>query len=321
MNVLRRKLAGGAALCALLPATPLALAQAWPSRPLRIVHGYDAGTNPDTLARLLAPGLAERLGQPVVVESRPGAAGRIAGKYVATQPGDGHTLLMLTAGDPVVAALDPRVPYKLQQDFAFVSGVTEFPFLLCVAADSPLKTLPDLLAAARARPGQITYGTPGVGTTQSMAGELLQKMGGVDLLHVPYKGNAFQDLLGGRVDLLIAAPSVSTALIQGGKVRAIAITSKEPHPALPEVAPVRRAVPDYEVNSWLGLAVPRATPEAVVHKLAATVQAVAAQDSVRSAITGAGSLVAANGSEALRQRVDADVKKWGALAGRVKLEG
>lgn len=320
MNMHRRSIVRGAALCALLPAAHLARAQEGSSRPLRIVHGYDSGTNPDTIARLLAPGLSERLGQAVIVEPKPGAAGRIAAKYVAGQPADGHNLIMLTAGDAVVAALDPKLPYKLLQDFAFVSSVIEFPFLFCVAAASPIKSLADLLAQARSRPGQVSYGTPGVGTTQSMAGELLQQMAGVDLLHVPYKGNAFPDLLGGRVDFLIAAPSVSTALIQGGKVRAIAITAREPHAGLPDAMPVRRLVPDYEVNSWLGLAVPKSTPDAVVQRLSTAVQAVTASDNVRATITAAGSAVAPSSGEAFRARVEADVKKWSALSGRVRLE-
>ncbi|MDP3170751.1 MAG: tripartite tricarboxylate transporter substrate-binding protein [Polaromonas sp.] len=321
MSINRRSLVRAAALCALLPTAHIARSQQWPSRPIRIVHGYDGGTNPDTLSRLLAPGLSERLGQPIVVEPKPGAAGRIAAKYVSAQPGDGHTLLMLTAGDAVVAALDPNVQYKLLLDFSFVSSVIEFPFLFCVAAGSPIKSLSDLFAMARSRPGQVSYGTPGVGTTQSMAGELLQKMAGVELLHVPYRGNAFPDLLGGRVDFLIAAPSVSTSLIQGGKIRAIGVTSSGAYPTLPDVAPVRSLVPGYEVNSWLGLGVPKSTPDAVVQRLSSSVQVVSNADAVRSAITSAGSVVAAGTSEAFRTRVEADVKKWSSFSGRIRLEG
>ena len=320
MNINRRRIMQGAALSALLPQVWAAQAQAWPARPLRIVHGYESGTNPDTISRLLTPGLSERLGQPVIVEPKPGAAGRIAAKYVTTQTADGYTLLMLTAGDAVVAALDPKVPYKLLQDFTFISSVIEFPFLLCVAADSPIKSLADLMAMAKARPGQVSYGTPGVGTTQSMAGELLQKMADVALLHVPYKGNAFPDLLGGRVDFLIVSPSVATPLIQGNKIRAIAITSKDPHPALPDALPVRRLVHDYEVKSWLGLAAPKSTPDATVQRLVSDVQAITATDGFRASVTNAGSMVAASSSDAFRARVEADVKKWSTLSGRVRLE-
>jgi tripartite-type tricarboxylate transporter receptor subunit TctC len=320
MNINRRELLQLTAASALTLKGGAALAESWPAKPLRIVHGYDSGSNPDTISRIIAPTLGERLGQSVIVESKPGAAGRIAARYVASQPGDGYTLVMLTAGDAVVAALDPRVQYKLLKDFAFVSSVIEFPFLLCVSADSPIRSLADLLFEAKRRPGALSYGTPGVGTTHSAAAELLQKMAKIELLHIPYKGNAFTDLLGGRVDFLISTPSVTLPLIQSGKVRAIAVTSETPLSALPEVPAVARLVPGYEVNSWLGLAVPIGTPKARVEQLSAGVQAAAASENVRKALGATGSLVAASTSEAFRQRVETDVKKWKALSGRIKLE-
>lgn len=320
MNMNRRDLLQLTALSALSLDGVAARAEAWPTRPLRIVHGYDGGTNPDTISRIIAPALSQRLGQPVIVEAKPGAAGRIAARYVASQPADGYTLMMLTAGDAVVAALDPRVPYKLLKDFAFVSSVIESPFLFCVSASSPIKSFADLLFEAKRQPGRLSYGTPGLGATQSAAGELLQKMAGIELLHIPYKGNAFTDLLGGRVDVLIATPSVSLPLIQSGKVRAIAITSKAALPALPDVHPVARLVPDYEVNSWLGLAVPHGTPKARVQQLSAGVQATAAVEDVRRALVATGSIVAASSSDAFRARVEKDVKKWTSLSARVKLD-
>jgi tripartite-type tricarboxylate transporter receptor subunit TctC len=320
MNMNRRELLQLTALSALSMNGGAALAESWPAKPLRIVHGYDSGSNPDTISRIIAPTLGERLGQAVIVESKPGAAGRIAARYVASQPGDGYTLVMLTAGDAVVAALDPRVQYKLLKDFAFVSSVIEFPFLLCVSADSPIKSFADLLFEAKRRPGRLSFGTPGVGTTHSAAGELLQKMAGIELLHIPYKGNAFTDLLGGRVDLLIATPSVSLPLIQSGKVRALAVTSSAALPAIPDVAPVARLVPGYEVNSWLGLAVPGATPKGRVQQLSTAVQAAAAMENVRKALGATGSMIAASSSDVFRARVEKDVKKWAALSGRVKLE-
>jgi len=320
MDIRRRAIVRWAALGAAPFLQAPAWSETWPARPLRIVHGYDNGSNPDTISRLIVPAMSEQLGQPVIVEPKPGAAGRIAAAQVAKLPGDGYTLLMLTAGDSVVAALDPRVPYKLLQDFSFVSAVTEFPFLFCVSADSRIRSLADLLVEAKRRPGQVSYGTPGLGTTHSLAGELLQKEAGVQLLHIPYKGNAFTDLLGGRVDFLIATPAVSLPLIQSGKVRAIAVTSKGPHPAVPDAMAVDRLIPGYEVNSWLGLATPRGTPRERVQRLSAAVQAAVATERVRAALVGTGSAVAASGSEAFRARIEKDVKKWTGLAGRVKLD-
>lgn len=320
MNMNRRELLQLTALSALSLNSVAARAEAWPARPLRIVHGYDGGSNPDTISRIIGPALSQRLGQPVIVEAKPGAAGRIAARYVASQPADGCTLMMLTAGDAVVAALDSRVQYKLLKDFAFVSSVIEFPFLFCVNANSPIKSFADLLFEAKRRPGALSYGTPGLGTTHSAAGELLQKMAGIELLHIPYKGNAFTDLLGGRVDVLITTPSVSLPLIQSGKVRAIATTAKAALPALPEVWPVARLVPDYEVNSWLGLAVPSGTPKERVQQLSTGVQAAAAVEDVRKALGATGSMVAASSSDAFRARVEKDVKKWTSLSARVKLD-
>lgn len=320
MNMNRRELLQLTALSALSLNSVAARAEAWPARPLRIVHGYDGGSNPDTISRIIGPALSQRLGQPVIVEAKPGAAGRIAARYVASQPADGYTLMMLTAGDAVVAALDSRVQYKLLKDFAFVSSVIEFPFLFCVNANSPIKSFADLLFEAKRRPGALSYGTPGLGTTHSAAGELLQKMAGIELLHIPYKGNAFTDLLGGRVDVLITTPSVSLPLIQSGKVRAIATTAKAALPALPEVWPVARLVPDYEVNSWLGLAVPSGTPKERVQQLSTGVQAAAAVEDVRKALGATGSMVAASSSDAFRARVEKDVKKWTSLSARVKLD-
>ena len=181
---------------------------AFPSKPIRIVHGYDNGSNPDTVSRIISPSLTERLGQTIVTEPRPGAGGRIATAYVATQEPDGYSLMMLTAGDTVIAATDPKLSYDLLRDYAFITTVVEFPFILMVPAESPIKTLRDLINAAKASPGKLTFATPGVRTTQHLSGELFKLTAGIDLLHVPFKGSAFTDLIGGRLDSLIAAPAI-----------------------------------------------------------------------------------------------------------------
>jgi tripartite-type tricarboxylate transporter receptor subunit TctC len=320
MNPQRRLTLQGLALSAFSATTLSAFGQTWPTRILRIVHGYESGANPDAIARVISPGLSERLGQQIIVEAKPGGAGRIATRYVAIQPADGYTMIMLTAGDAVLAALDRKLPYDLLKDFSFVSSVIESPLVLCVAADSPIKTLADLLAAAKRKPGTLTFGTPGIGTTQHMAGELLQSRANIELLHVPYKGNAFMDLIGGRVDFLIAAPSVAIPQIRGNKVRAIALTSKAPLATLPDVAPVAQILPDYDVNSWLGLALPAGTPAERIQRLSKEVQATLGTDAVRNIISNGGSVPAPSSGEAFRARIESDVKKWSTLSGRVKLE-
>lgn len=317
-----RRLAGHAlaALMAAMPVAPALAQTPWPAKPIRIMHGFDGGSNPDTVARVIGPALGERLGQPVVIESRPGAGGRIATGYVATQPADGYTLIMLTAGDGVVAATDPKLPYDLARDYIFISTVIGFPFLVLVNASSPMQNLADALAAARRDPGKLTFGTPGLRTTQHLVGELIKTSANVDLTHVPFKGTAFADLLGGRVDFLIAAPAVATPQIRAGKVRAITVTSRELMPAYPDVRPVAETIPGFEVSSWLGLATPAGTPQAIVDRINAEVQRVLALEDVRARLLATGSDVTPSTPQAFRARVEGDIRKWRALAERAKLD-
>ncbi len=319
MNIRRRNLLQALGAATLLgPAA--AHAQAYPGKPIRIVHGYDNGSNPDTVSRIISPSLTERLGQSIVTEPRPGAGGRIATAYVATQEPDGYTLMMLTAGDTVIAATDPKLSYDLLRDYAFVTTVVEFPFILMVPAESPIKTLRDLINAAKASPGKLTFATPGVRTTQHLSGELFKLTAGIDLLHVPFKGSAFTDLIGGRLDSLIAAPAVSTPQIKGGKVRAIAVTGRQRLETFPDLPTFAETLPGFEVYSWLGLGAPAKTPAAVVERLGSEVRTVIAQEAVRAKLLATGSLVGGSTPEAFRARAEADIRKWKALAEKVKLD-
>lgn len=308
-----------AAFLALGAVTAAAQTATWPTRPVRIVHGYDNGSNPDTLSRLMAPLLAERLGQPVVVESRAGAGGRIATGYVAGLPPDGTTFIMLTAGDGVVAATDPKLSYDLLRDFAFATQVIQFEFLYITGADSPVRSLADLLEAARRAPGKLTFGTPGIATTQHLAGELLQSSAGVKLQHVPFKGTAIADLLGGRIDMVIAAPAVVAAQVKSGKLRPLAVTGRARMSAYPDVPAIAEIAPDYEVSSWLGLAAPAKTEPAIIERMAAEVRRVLADESIRGRILATGSDVAPSTPEAFRARVESDVRKWKRVAAGLQL--
>lgn len=320
MDSRRRLLLKALGASAVLGPAPVG-AQGYPTKPIRIVHGFDNGSNPDTVARILAPSLTERLGQAIVTEPKPGAGGKIATAYVATQEPDGHTLMMLTAGDTVSAATDSKLAYDLLRDFAFITTVVEFPFVIMVNADSPVKTLKDLLDAAKKAPGKLTFATPGVRTTQHLTGELLKVTAGVDLLHVPFKGSAFTDLIAGRLDSLIAAPAVSMPQIKGGKVRAIAVTARQRMDTLADVPTVAETLPGFEVYSWLGLAAPAKTSAAIVDRLSTEVRSVIAQEAVRARLLATGSLVGGSTPEAFRSRVEADVRKWKGLAAKVSLEG
>lgn len=298
-----------------------AQAQAYPSRPVRIVHGYNSGTNPDVISRIIGPSLTEKLGQPIVVEPKPGAGGRIATGYVATQEPDGYTLMMLTGGDSVTAAFDQKLSYDLLRDYAFVASVIHSSLMIVVGADSPLKNTRDFLDAGKTKPGGLTFGTPGVGTTQHLAGELLKIAAGINLEHVPYRENAFPDLIGGRVDFLIAAPSVSVPQIAAGRVRALAVTSRERIALAKDVPTLSETLPNFDVSSWLGLAVPVKTPAPIVERLSETMRQVLGDEAVRMRLLATGNDIGGLIGKDFRARVEADVGKWKSLVGKVRLDG
>ena len=302
-------------------ALPGAFAQTWPAKPVRIVHGYDSGSNPDTVGRAISQALGERLGQPIVIEPKPGAGGRIATAYVTTQEPDGYTLMMLTGGDGVNAATDPKLPYDLLRDYSFAGMVSLFAFMLLVKADSPFKTLAELIDAAKKSPGKLTFATPGVRTTQHLSGELIKATAGVDLLHVPFKGNPFTELIGGRLDLMIAAPTISTAQIKGGAVRAIAVTGRTRMDTFPDVPAVAETLPGFEVTSWLGLAAPAKTPAAVITRINSDLRQVLGQEAVRARLLAIGTEPAGGPAEGMRARVESDIRKWRELARTAKLDG
>ena len=305
----RRTLLAAAGAALLLPAGA-ARAQAWPARPIRIIHGFDSGSNPDTVARIIAPALTERLGQSLVIEAKPGAGGRIATAYVATQEPDGYTLMMLTAGDSVTAATESKLPFDLLRDYAFISTVIQFPFVILVGADSPYKNLREFLDAAKRAPGKLNFGTPGIRTTQHFCGELLKSSAGVDLLHVPFKGSPFPDLIGGRLDCMIAAPSISTPQIKSGKVRALAVSGRTRLESLPEVATVAETVPGFEATTWFALFGPANLPREVVAKLNAEVKRVFALPDVQERLRTLGLEPWISSPDELAKFQAAEIVKW-----------
>ncbi len=305
--------------------TPFSQAQTWPAKPVRIVHGYDSGSNPDTVGRAISQALSERLGQPIVIEPRPGAGGRIATAYVTTQEPDGYTLMMLTGGDGVNAATqsatEGKLPYDLLRDYSFFGLVSRFAFMVLVKADSPFKTLREALDFARRNPGKLTFATPGVRTTQHLTGELINAMAGTNLLHVPFKGNAFTELIGSRLDLMIAAPTISTPQIKGGAVRAIAVTGKARMDTFPDVPTVAETLAGFEVTSWLGLAAPAKTPAGVISRINADLRQVLGQEAVRARLLAIGTDPAGGPAEDMRARVESDIRKWRELSRTAKLDG
>ncbi|MBO9644585.1 tripartite tricarboxylate transporter substrate binding protein [uncultured Pseudacidovorax sp.] len=314
-SISRRHLMLGAAAAAALP--PLAFAQgAYPSRPIQLIHGFGAGGNADVVARLVGQKLQVALNQPVVVDIKSGAGGAIATGFVAKAPADGYNLVMLTGAHTVTAALRKSLPYDSVNDFAFISTVSAFPFVVAVRAEHPAKTLAQLLDMART--GRVSFTSVGVGSTQHMVGELLSATAGVPLLHVPYRGGGapVQAVIGGEVDVLSDTLTVAAPHIQSGRLRALAVTSAQPWPSAPGVPPVAATLPGFEVRSWLGLAAPAGTPDAIVQRLNAEVRKLLQLPDVNKALLAAGSVAAPSSPEAMKDMVQNEIARWRGVIAR-----
>jgi tripartite-type tricarboxylate transporter receptor subunit TctC len=306
------------AAVAAVGAPAIARAQAYPSQTIRVMHGYDAGSNPDTIARHLSGPLTEILGQQIVVEPRPGAAERLAASQIARMKPDGYTLYLMTGGQAVVSATDRSLSYDLLKDFDFISIVTRFPFVLTVAPDSRFKTVQAYFDEAKKEPGKITYGTSGVGSTLHMAMELILEKTGTKMVHVPYKGGIgapYNDLVGGRLDMNVATFSGAQPLLKTDKLRALAVTSKERHPRFTDVPTIAETlVPDYDVVSWLGFTSPAGLPPAIRDRLYEAFKQAMARPEVKSKLEELGNDTRVTSPAEFRARVEADMARWRPLA-------
>ena len=311
----RRALMAG--LGAALATPRLAHAQAaFPTKTIRIVHGYSAASNPDTIARVISPSMIETLGQSVVVEPKPGAGERIAAQYVMSQPADGYALYLMTGGANVISATDPQTPINTLKDFSYVSMITSFPFALFVATGSPIQTFKDLKAAAAANPGKLNYGHSGVGNTLHLGVEYLKGLTGMKMEPIAYKdtGQQIADLISGRLDVVISTFTAYHGPLANRQVRTIGVTSKARWPLNPEVPPIADDVPGYEVVSWLGLAAPAGLPADIADKLSGAVRIAVARPDVKSRLVGMGNDTPANTPAEFRARIEADYAKWKPLA-------
>jgi tripartite-type tricarboxylate transporter receptor subunit TctC len=263
----RRKFLHLAAGAAVLPAVSRnARAQAYPAKPVRIVVGYAAGGVNDILARLIGHWLSERLGQPFVIENRPGAGSNLATETVARAPADGHTLLLASAANAINATLYDKLSFNFLRDIAPVAGLMRAPNIMEVNPSVPVKSVPEFIAYAKANPGKINMASAGNGTTAHMAGELFKMMAGVELLHVPYRGQpqALSDLIGGRVQVMFDTTPPFFEHIKAGKLNALAVASATRWESLPELPTVDSFVPGYEVSGWYGLGAPTGTPSGII---------------------------------------------------------
>jgi len=299
-------------LALLLAATGTA-AQEFPVHPLKIVQGFAAGGNADTAARVLGNEMSKSLGQPIVVETRPGAASTIAADLVAKAAPDGYTLLLVTGGHPVAGALYKSLPYNTVDSFQMISTATFFPFLVIVRGDSPAQNLRALLDAARAKPDTVTFGSAGIGATQHLTGELLGKMAKVKLVHVPYKGDtaAIAALLGNEIRFIIAPATAALGQLRAGRLRALAATGPTRWEGLPDVPTVAESgVADFDVRSWMGLATTHGAPGAIVNRLNAVMLRALQVPEVRAKFAEMGGEVRGSTPEEMRARVERELQNW-----------
>jgi tripartite-type tricarboxylate transporter receptor subunit TctC len=300
------------AACALIAHTALALGQAWPAKPIKLVTPFPPAGSADVIARLIAQQLAEQLGQPVIVDNRPGAGGVVGNDYVAKQPGDGYTLLLITGAYPVQAAMLKQLPFDPLADIAMLSMLTTYPFVISVRPDSPFRSLGDLIAYAKANPGKLNYPSSGVGTVHHLSGELLNAMAGIEMVHVPFRGGAspLTEVLGGRVDLLLEAMTLSIGQIRAGKLRPLAVTSRGRWKALPDVPTVAETVPGYEVNSFIGLATTGRTPAPLVERMSAEVRKALAEPRTHQRFVELGGAPGASSPQEMHDFIAQEIAKW-----------
>src|SRR5213594_4446248 len=288
-----------------------AIAQQYPVRPIRFLVGSPPGSGNDLVSRVLAQKLAERFGQPVIVEQKPGGAGLLANDALAKSPTDGHTLVLLSGAHPATAALNRALPYDPVRDFGMVGTVVAYPLVISVALNSEIRSFPDLIARARHAPGKLTYSmTPG--TLVHLLGEWINIEAGTAILGVPYKGsaNALVDVLAGRVDATIETGTASFGHIRSGKLRALALSSPARHPGLPGVPTISETLPGVEMSSWLGLAVPAATQRATIERLNGEMRSILKEREVQQRLADLSGVPTPSSPEEMRALIEREIARW-----------
>ncbi len=314
MKLPRRRflhLAGAAAGASILPR--VAHAVDYPTRPVRIIVAVAAGGGADIVARVMGQWLSERLGQQFIVENRPGGGTNIGTEMVARSPADGYTLLLVNLTHAINATLYEKLNYNFIRDFAPVAGIVGVSNVVEIHPSLPTKTLPEFIAYAKANPGKINMGSAGNGSSSHMAGELFKMMAGVNLVHVPYRGQgpAMTDLLGGQLQVIFATTPGTTEFVRTGKLNALAVTTATRADALPDVPPLADFVPGYESSQWYGLGAPKNTPAEIVDKLNHEVNAALADPKMKARLAEFGGTVMPGSPAIFGKFIAEETEKWG----------
>jgi tripartite-type tricarboxylate transporter receptor subunit TctC len=312
MKVSRRKLLHLAAGTVTLPALGgIARADHYPARPVRLILGYAPGASPDIVCRLMGQWLAERLGQPFVVENRPGAGSNLGTEMVVRAPADGYTLLYTTTANATNATLYEHLNFNFIRDIAPVSGVIRVPNLVTVNPALPISSIPQLIEAAKAKPGTLNFGAANGGTVQ-LSGELFKMMSGVNIVHVPYRSQAqaTTDVMAGRMQVSFDVMPTTIAFVRDGKLRALGVTTAERSPALPDVPAVAEFVPGYEASSWHGICAPKNTPREIVDLVSTAIKAILEEPQNKARLAQLGGTPLPLSPSDFAEFISAETDKW-----------
>jgi tripartite-type tricarboxylate transporter receptor subunit TctC len=323
MKLPRRKLLHLAAAAAALPAmSRIAAALDYPTRPVRIMVGFPAGAASDINARLIGQWLSERLSQQIVVENRTGAATNIATEAIAHAPSDGYSLLWVTQSNAINASVYDRLNFNFIRDIQPVASVVRIAAVMVVNPSFPAKTVPEFIAYAQSNPGKINYASPGIGSLPHVAGELFKFMTGVNLVHVPYRGNYVPDLLGGQVQVALSPTATVIENIRAGKLRALAVTTTTRQDVLPDIPAVAEFVPGYEASGWFGIGAPKNTPAEIVEKLNKEINAGLADPKMKTQLADLGGTPFAGSPGEFGKLIADETEKWGKVirAANIKAE-
>jgi tripartite-type tricarboxylate transporter receptor subunit TctC len=325
MKLPRRQFVHLATSAAALPASyRFAWAQTYPSRPVRIIVGFPPGGPSDILARLIGQRLSERLGQPFIIENRAGAQGRIATEAVTRAPADGHTLLLVVPGNGISDVLYDKLNFSFIRDTTPVAGISNGPLVMEVNPAIPVYTVPEFIAYTKARPGKVSFASPGNGSTIQLCGELFKIMTGVNMVHVPYRGNApaLTDLIAGQVQVMFADTPSSIEHVKAGKLRALAVTTAERSEILPEVPTVSEFLPGFEASNWFGVAAPKNTPPEIVDNLNKEINVALAEPDIKARLADLGATVLAGSPADFGKFIATEAEKWSKVirAANIKVE-